>query len=102
MLFICKLPVQVCRKVRCWNCVLKRHPLITLDIISQKISAVTLGPLTVLGVVVCVAAIHQHEAMVDYSTMQVPAKSKVEVSGKSGHKMSPCTGAGCPKFPFMF
>ena len=67
------LPVQVCREIRCWYCVLKRHPLVTLDIIGQEVPAVALGALAVLGVIVGVAPVHQHQAMVDNSTVQVPA-----------------------------
>ena len=75
------LPVQVCREIRRWYCVLKRHPLVTLDIISQKIPAVALGPLAVLGVIVGVAPVHQHQAMVYNSTVQVPAKKGNESLG---------------------
>ena len=53
--------------------------MIALDIIGQKVSAVALGPLAVLSVIVGVAPIHQHQPVVYNSTVQVPAKSKMGV-----------------------
>ena len=50
--------------------------MIALDIIGQKVPAVALGPLAVLGVVVGVTPVHQHKSVVNNSTVQVPAKSR--------------------------
>ena len=47
--------------------------MVALNIIGQEIPAVTLGPLAVLGVVVSVSSEYQHQSMVYYSTVQVPA-----------------------------
>ena len=67
--FIGFLPVQICREIRRWYCILKRHPLIALDIVRQKVPAVAFGALTVLGVIVSVTPVHQHKSVVYNGTV---------------------------------
>ena len=51
---------------------LQVDPLVAGDVVANEVPAVALGPLAVLGVVVSVAAVDEHQATVHHGAVEVP------------------------------